>query len=606
MGCLSCTWTFVKIFLLCAIITFLPGLPPHAEFKEYSVVRPKALDAELLLRRHLDKAERIFDGQITGPEAFAVYNGAVYTGIDGGFVVQIDEGEIKPVVKFGENCEDITEEHICGRPLGLKFDAAGNLYVADAYYGIFKYNIQKAEKTLLVGVDEEIEGKKSKFINDLAVAKDGTVYFTVTTTTFPLFDALYALLSPGDGRVVKYDPRSKKATVLAEGLLLPNGIALSKNEDFLVFSETAAARVMRLDLKGNNKGTVSILAEGLPGLPDNIRFDGQDGFFVALVASADESHPALPVTLAPFPNIRKFLARVLYLLEMPFIQIHKLYPNYFTRRAIHSIGHFSVTQPLLGDHVTILHLDSKGDITDALVGRDGSVSHISDMIVSGDYILLGSPYNNYIGRVPRPNAPHHVTIKNVRFESAEEVDESAARKAAEEAQAVRAREEQARKAAEAASKAKKAAEEAANRKAAEEAARLKKEAESAAQKAAQEAKAKLAAEEAKKRAAEEAQARKLAEEARAKKAAEEARAKKAAEEARAKKIAEESAKKAAEEARLKNAAEDAAKKAAKEAKAKKAAEESAKRAAEEAKAKKLAQEAQFAKETKARKAAGEL
>lgn len=39
--------------------------------------------------------------------------------------------------------EDIFEEDICGRPLGLKFDNAGNLYVADAYYGIFKYNIAK-------------------------------------------------------------------------------------------------------------------------------------------------------------------------------------------------------------------------------------------------------------------------------------------------------------------------------------------------------------------------------------------------------------------------------------------------------------------------------
>lgn len=125
-------------------------------------------------RRHLDKAEHIFDGQLTGPEAFAVYNGAVYTGIHGGFVVQIDEGELRPVVRFGKNCgknlfkssliqwslprffackfysnlsfcphvEDITEEHICGRPLGMKFDSAGNLYVADAYYGVFKYDIR--------------------------------------------------------------------------------------------------------------------------------------------------------------------------------------------------------------------------------------------------------------------------------------------------------------------------------------------------------------------------------------------------------------------------------------------------------------------------------
>lgn len=69
-----------------------------------SVVRPKSLDAELLGKRHLDKAERLFHGELTGPESFAMYNGIVYTGIHGGFVVQIDEGELKPVVKFGQNC----------------------------------------------------------------------------------------------------------------------------------------------------------------------------------------------------------------------------------------------------------------------------------------------------------------------------------------------------------------------------------------------------------------------------------------------------------------------------------------------------------------------
>lgn len=33
------------------------------------------------------------------------------------------------------------EEHICGRPLGLRFDAKGSLYVSDAYFGIFKVNM---------------------------------------------------------------------------------------------------------------------------------------------------------------------------------------------------------------------------------------------------------------------------------------------------------------------------------------------------------------------------------------------------------------------------------------------------------------------------------
>lgn len=34
------------------------------------------------------------------------------------------------------------EEAICGRPLGMHFDKDGRLYVADAYYGLFKVDIK--------------------------------------------------------------------------------------------------------------------------------------------------------------------------------------------------------------------------------------------------------------------------------------------------------------------------------------------------------------------------------------------------------------------------------------------------------------------------------
>lgn len=47
---------------------------------------------------------------------------------------------------------------------------------------------------------EEIDGKKSTLINDLAVAKDGSVYFTVSSTTFPLYEGVHAMLASGDGR----------------------------------------------------------------------------------------------------------------------------------------------------------------------------------------------------------------------------------------------------------------------------------------------------------------------------------------------------------------------------------------------------------------------
>lgn len=42
--------------------------------------------------------------------------------------------------------DGIYEEHICGRPLGLNADQKGFLYVADAYYGIYKVNVNSSDK----------------------------------------------------------------------------------------------------------------------------------------------------------------------------------------------------------------------------------------------------------------------------------------------------------------------------------------------------------------------------------------------------------------------------------------------------------------------------
>lgn len=46
----------------------------------------------------------MFSGEVNGPEDFASFNGKIYTGIHGGYVVQIEENLIKPLVKFGQKC----------------------------------------------------------------------------------------------------------------------------------------------------------------------------------------------------------------------------------------------------------------------------------------------------------------------------------------------------------------------------------------------------------------------------------------------------------------------------------------------------------------------
>lgn len=101
------------------------------------------------------------------------------------------------LVKFADG---IWQEHICGRPLGLKFDKKGNLYVVDAYYGIFKVNVATKEYVNIVNMTKPIDGKIPVIPNNIDVAENGDLYWTISSTDFPLYDGLYTFLANPSGR----------------------------------------------------------------------------------------------------------------------------------------------------------------------------------------------------------------------------------------------------------------------------------------------------------------------------------------------------------------------------------------------------------------------
>lgn len=76
----------------------------------------------------------------------------------------------------------LSQEHICGRPLGLRFEKrTGELYIADGYFGILKVGPQGG---LAEPVVTEVNGDPFKFCNDLDFDEDGNLYFTVSSTKY--------------------------------------------------------------------------------------------------------------------------------------------------------------------------------------------------------------------------------------------------------------------------------------------------------------------------------------------------------------------------------------------------------------------------------------
>ncbi len=302
----------------------------------------------------LMKAELVGRGQVHGPEDTAMdAQGQLYSGLHDGKIVRI---------KVDGSVETFADTQ--GRPLGMDFDAQGNLIVADAYKGLLSINAQGRITVLTT----EAEGVPFKFTDDLDIARDGTIYFSDASARFEQPDYLLDLLEARPhGRLLSYNPATGQTRVLLKDLYFANGVALSTNEDFVLVNETYRYRITRYWLSGAKAGSHDIFIDNLPGLPDNLQGDRNGTFWVAL------------------PSPRKADADMLHRSPWAKAQLAKL-PRAFWPKAV--------------PYGFAIALNEQGEIIRSL--HDTSGTHLR-MITSvkpvGDYLYFGSLDNDRIGKL---------------------------------------------------------------------------------------------------------------------------------------------------------------------------------------------------------------
>ncbi|KQY04591.1 strictosidine synthase [Mycobacterium sp. Root135] len=217
--------------------------------------------------------------------------GGVYTGVVGGDVIRVDaeSGSREVVGNTG------------GRPLGLAVARDGRLLICDSHRGLLAMNLATGEIETLV---DSFEGRPLTFCSNVVEASDGSVFFTESTDRFGYEHYKGAALEGrGSGSLFRLDVDGT-VTRLAYGLHFTNGVTLTADESAVVFAETTGARVSKFWLTGPEAGTVTPLAEGLPGYPDNIS-TGPDGrIWVAMVSDRNAIVEQL-ATKAPI--LRKLL-----------------------------------------------------------------------------------------------------------------------------------------------------------------------------------------------------------------------------------------------------------------------------------------------------------
>ena len=297
--------SFLAILIAIVLLYFLLWPVPISP-QSWNPPEAPSLTGQYQQNSLLSKTERLSlgtDGARTGmgfgPEDVALdAEGRIYAGLDDGRIMRLQADGTKPEV--------FSNTH--GRPLGLIFDAAGNLIVADAIKGLLSIKSDGAVTVLTTSAD----GLAFGCTNDLDVAADGIIYFTDASSKFPLSNFTADLLEHGgNGRFLSYDPRTKTTRTLLRDLCFANGVAVSPDQSFVLVAETGAYRIHRFWLTGPKKDQPDIFIDNLPGFPDGISSNGKDRFWLALVTPRDQ----LLDKLLPHPFLRKVVVRLPKLLQ---------------------------------------------------------------------------------------------------------------------------------------------------------------------------------------------------------------------------------------------------------------------------------------------------
>ncbi|XP_036402223.1 adipocyte plasma membrane-associated protein [Megalops cyprinoides] len=304
------TLASLVLFPLLGVILFLESpIQPDA----FSLNEPPLMSDCFEPNFKLRQAERLFEGQLVGPESIANIGDVLYTGTADGKIVKIEGKHIHVLTTLGQPpCGSREDEPTCGRPLGIRVGPNGTLFVADAYLGLFEVNPVTGEANTLVSTGQVVGGRRLAFVNDLDVTQDGRkVYFTDSSSRWQRRDFLHLIMeATADGRVLEYDTVTGEVSVLMDGLRFANGIQLCPDEESVLVAETTMARIRRVHVSGLNKGGMDTFVDNLPGFPDNIRRSSSGGYWVAMSAVRPNPGFSMLDFLSQKPWIKKLIFKL--------------------------------------------------------------------------------------------------------------------------------------------------------------------------------------------------------------------------------------------------------------------------------------------------------
>ncbi|AEE78791.1 putative strictosidine synthase transcription factor WD40-like family [Arabidopsis thaliana] len=331
--------------------TFDPAPVPSEAYASSTTSIPP-----LISDKYLTGAEFIGVGLLDKPEDIAYHQDSnlIYTGCIDGWVkrVSVHDSANDSVVEDWVNTG--------GRPLGIAFGVHGEVIVADAYKGLLNISGDGKKTELLT---DQAEGVKFKLTDVVAVADNGVLYFTDASYKYTLHQVKFDILEgKPHGRLMSFDPTTRVTRVLLKDLYFANGVSMSPDQTHLIFCETPMRRCSKYYI---NEERVEVFIQGLPGYPDNIRYDGDGHYWIAMVSGAS----TLWRLSMKYPFLRKITAiAAKYGVELMFMK-----------------------------NAGVLQVDLDGN--PIAYYHDQRLSHITTGIKIGNYLYCGNILHSYIIRL---------------------------------------------------------------------------------------------------------------------------------------------------------------------------------------------------------------
>lgn len=345
---------FLLVCLLAISLQIFIFSPISPDFLE---LPPPSSASFLPTNTDLQRVIKLGEGHLKKPEDVCVdKNGVVYTATRDGWVKRLDK------TGTWQDWKMIDSTAL----LGITTTRENDLIVCDVEMGLLKVNEEGV--TVLAS---HVNGSKIRFADDVIEASDGSLYFSVASTKFGLHDwYLDVLEAKPHGQLLKYDPSSKETLILLDDLGFANGVALSRDEDYLVVCETWKFRCLKYWLKGENKGETEIFIQNLPGGPDNINLAPDGTFWIAIL----QFHSDVLQFVHSSKVCKHLLAASPTLLNL-------LNPAY--------------------SKATVINVANNGKIIRKFEDPNGKVmSFVTSAFEFEDHLYLGSLNSDFIGKLP--------------------------------------------------------------------------------------------------------------------------------------------------------------------------------------------------------------